>query len=430
MKILWFSPVQLTENEAIKGGGGWINCLATHLSKNSDIELHIAFKANCKSISKNKIDNITTYQIPSKQYSNNKLEKILKHIKNFFQADLDKNIVTKYLQVINLVEPDIIQLFGSEHDYGLILPEINIPTMIHIQCIYQVYHHKWFSGISEKDVKKYSPLKSKILRRTFKHLYNQRYKIVEREKLFYKHCDYFIGRTDWDRGCIKVLAPHSKYYHCDEMMREDFFKYKWNKEPDCKSINLFTTIGGAIYKGLETIVEAVEILEKKSKYNIKWRIAGLSNKTETVKICRNRYKSRFSNNIILLGKINSLRMIDNMLNSDMYIHPSHIENSPNSLCEAMLIGMPVIATYSGGTPSLLTDQKEGILVQDGDPWSMAGAILELFENPNQAKECGENARQRALKRHGAGKIVNDLINIYENVIKKSKGKNKKIIMKE
>jgi glycosyltransferase involved in cell wall biosynthesis len=85
----------------------------------------------------------------------------------------------------------------------------------------------------------------------------------------------------------------------------------------------------------------------------------------------------------------------------------------------MLLGMPAVATYAGGVSSLLTDKKEGILVQDGDPYAMAGAIAELIRQRNYANSLGVNARDRAIARHDPGKIVNDVINIYSSVISKS-----------
>ena len=78
------------------------------------------------------------------------------------------------------------------------------------------------------------------------------------------------------------------------------------------------------------------------------------------------------------------------------------------------------STFVGGAGSLLTDKVEGILIQDGDPWSMAGAILELHRNPVWAKQLGTNARTRALERHNKEKIVSDLIEIYSSVIDKNK----------
>ena len=108
-----------------------------------------------------------------------------------------------------------------------------------------------------------------------------------------------------------------------------------------------------------------------------------------------------------------------MLEADIYVMPSHIENSPNSLCEAMIIGMPCITTLAGGTPSLLKDKEEGLVIQDGDPWSMAGAILELHHNPEIAFTYGRNARKRALKRHDPDKIVDELLDIYREIVNNS-----------
>jgi glycosyltransferase involved in cell wall biosynthesis len=82
----------------------------------------------------------------------------------------------------------------------------------------------------------------------------------------------------------------------------------------------------------------------------------------------------------------------------------------------MVLGMPVIATYTGGTGSLLEDKKEGILIQDGDAYSMAGAVLEVVSNPGYAAELGKNARIRARERHNPDTITNDLISIYSKII--------------
>jgi glycosyltransferase involved in cell wall biosynthesis len=98
---------------------------------------------------------------------------------------------------------------------------------------------------------------------------------------------------------------------------------------------------------------------------------------------------------------------------------SHIENSPNNLCEAMILGMPCVATFAGGTASMLKDGAEGVLVQDGDPWVMAGAILELINDNNKAVLFGKNARERALVRHNKTTIVSELLASYDSIIKQS-----------
>ena len=122
------------------------------------------------------------------------------------------------------------------------------------------------------------------------------------------------------------------------------------------------------------------------------------------------------NNLKFLGRLTESDLIEKLLEADIYVMPSHIENSPNNLCEAMILGMPCIASYAGGTGSLLRDGHEGILIQDGDPWAMAGAILELKEDFNKSVSFGKNARKRALERHNKDKIANELVAIYESIL--------------
>jgi glycosyltransferase involved in cell wall biosynthesis len=79
--------------------------------------------------------------------------------------------------------------------------------------------------------------------------------------------------------------------------------------------------------------------------------------------------------------------------------------------------MPIIATFAGGTDSMLENNKEGILVQDGDPFSMAGAIVEMKNNFDGAKQMAKNARQRALKRHDKERVVEELYGLYKSIIR-------------
>ena len=82
----------------------------------------------------------------------------------------------------------------------------------------------------------------------------------------------------------------------------------------------------------------------------------------------------------------------------------------------MLVGMPVIASFAGGTASLLTTKKEGILVQDGDPYVYAGAISYLYRHFDIAMSYGENARRRALERHNPERIGKQLLDAYQTVM--------------
>jgi len=108
--------------------------------------------------------------------------------------------------------------------------------------------------------------------------------------------------------------------------------------------------------------------------------------------------------------------VNQLCNSNFYIHPSYIENSPNSVCEAMALGMPIISTNVGGINSLINDKFEGLLVQEGEPYSLAAAIIELINNYEYAKLLAKNARERAINRHDPPKIKKQLLDIYKTIL--------------
>ena len=82
----------------------------------------------------------------------------------------------------------------------------------------------------------------------------------------------------------------------------------------------------------------------------------------------------------------------------------------------MILGMPVISSFAGGTSSLIENDKDGILIQDGDPWVLAGSIKECFENYEEFIKFGRYARKKALVRHDQNSIAKNLIGIYKSIL--------------
>ena len=93
--------------------------------------------------------------------------------------------------------------------------------------------------------------------------------------------------------------------------------------------------------------------------------------------------------------------------------PSAIENSPNSLAEAMLVGTPIVASYVGGVPDMLKDKEEGFLYCYNDPGMLATYISKIFESDELASYFSNNSRKTAWKRHDPLQLENTLIDIYD-----------------
>ena len=100
------------------------------------------------------------------------------------------------------------------------------------------------------------------------------------------------------------------------------------------------------------------------------------------------------------------------------MHPSIVENSPNSLAEAMILGVPCVATSAGGVPSLMRDGHEGLLCSPNDVYGLAGMICAIASEPALAARLGANARSRALRRHEPRVVAQATIDMYDSIVRR------------
>ena len=414
MKVLWFSNTPANSDEFLgnylKGTGGWLKSLDSKLQ--DKLDLYIAFYSNGET---DNFRHLKTSYYPIHKASRNFIDKIKDR---FITKIIFREDVNKYLQIINDVKPDIIHVHGTELPFGYIQEKTNIPVVISIQGNITVCKHKYFIGIEKSYLKWFDNFKQIFFNNTsFLKQFN-RFKIWEEgEQEILKESKYIIGRTDWDYRITRLLAPDSKYFYVSEILRESFYKQR-NEEKNKEKFIIFTTNGNSLYKGFETLCHALSMLNKSGFQNFEWRVAGISESDPIVKIVKKKLEKDYpEKNLVLLGSLNEKQLYDSLLETSIYVMTSHIENSPNNLSEAMLLGLPCVATFAGGTGSLIDNNVDGILIQDGDPWVMAGAILELKCNENKMKQIGEKARLKALERHNSDRICEQLINAYTNIIK-------------
>ena len=111
-----------------------------------------------------------------------------------------------------------------------------------------------------------------------------------------------------------------------------------------------------------------------------------------------------------------MRLKDELLNAHMFIHTSYIDNSPNSVCEAQLLGVPIIATNVGGISSLIVDKKTGILVPANDPIAMAAKIMDLSSDPKLCITLGKAGSQAAAERHNPQSILEQTLKICKELV--------------
>ena len=110
-------------------------------------------------------------------------------------------------------------------------------------------------------------------------------------------------------------------------------------------------------------------------------------------------------------------MLEQYLCSHVFLSPSSIENSPNSVGEAMLLGMPVVSSDVGGVRNMLEPEKEGLLYAAGDTVALADCICRVFdgENRDMIIRMGQAARRHALQTHDGERNYRRLLEIYDEI---------------
>jgi glycosyltransferase involved in cell wall biosynthesis len=420
MKVLWFTNIPVIVDDNLKltnKSGFWMTSLAKVL-KDDNVELHIAFYArDIEIISSNK----NIHYHPMRYMNRNKI--ILKNLLNigFFEDD----DIPNYLNIIAEVKPDIIHIHGSENPFICLIPSVsNIPIVLSIQGLMKTVWRRLYQTIPSKyfilSHRRYIHLLITLFTfNIFKTNMHPVKKQALRERKYLEHLKFIIGRTDWDRRSSAVLAPNATYYHCDEIMRNEFAENSWATPSETSIFTIISIASGASYKGFDLICETIAELQK-LHLNIVWKVVGISANSPIVSIVKKKLGKNYpERGLELLGFLHTNEMIYHMKSSHVYVMPSNIENGCNALSEAMLLGMPCISNLAGGTGTTIINGETGILLQSDDPVALAGAIIEVVNNAEMARKMASNARKVALARHDPMLIKNRILEIYSDILQKN-----------
>jgi glycosyltransferase involved in cell wall biosynthesis len=413
MKILFFTgsyghASKILGSEPV--GEHWVNSLLNELNKIPTLSIAVACYYGNVKLEKIHSDGIDYYFIP------NRNGKIKRYLDRFQHIDQRKEDLHFYDLIIQDFNPGIIHIFGTEKGFGLVTGITGVPVIIHLQGIV----NSICSVISDLPVKplsliRYDSIKQLLSGKGLFHGTMTLKKKAIRELEIFRLNHYYIGRTNYDLRLVNLFSPGNKYFHVDEVIRTEFSLNKWSQRMSSRCI-IHSTILGATYKGFENII-LTSILLKNAGIEYEWRIAGIKRNTAITKLWSRKLNININNlPIIFLGNMKTADLVQKMLEAHLYVHPSHIENSSNAVCEAMLLGMPVIATYAGGTPGILKEGEEGILVQSIDPNQIAGAIIEMINDFEKSKEFGTQARITATKRHNSDSIIKQLLESYKEIL--------------
>jgi len=424
MKILVFSPLNISSfNNKEKhsyNGINWVKSFINVLKEIKEIEIGVLFFSTLL-ISEFIEGNIKYFPIYRAKL--NPFRKLLKYHNLLNEPNNDSDLLNIKESISNF-SPDIIYVFGIESELASLQLEeyFKKPIIYHLQgLIYPYYFAFYPPDFSDFSAIRFGNFIREILFNNG--LISNKYRFLKKGKLELKllnRISYVTGRTNWDRLYSSIVSPKIKYFHIDEVLRETFYLSANNHE-NSGELRFFTTISDNSYKGFDLIVKTAILLKNDFNYKFIWKIAGLSNSSYIVKIYEKKYKIKLCDlNILLLDVLNETILFKELKNSDIYIHSSYIDNSPNSLCEAQILGLPVIACNTGGISSLINHLENGILIPTNDPFQLIYYINILNTDNHLYSYLSNNGKRDASERHSKENIKKQILETFNNLISISK----------
>lgn len=421
MKVLW--TVNLIPAEvSVKLGmtaevlGGWVESMAEQLRKNSDIELGIVCKCENDISFVETINGITYFS--------------LYYTPSTSLAELEE----KCDKIVSDFKPDIINIEGTEFLHAramqLTAKKHDIPAVVSLQGILNG-QYAYQCGQLQIDDMMFSKSLTEVFAAWIMHLRKTKwYKPrMKSEKEIIENADFILGRTTWDRAHSYAINPNAKYYPCSRVLRAPFYEEKWSIEKTERH-SIYVGNGYHALKGLHFVVMALPYLVREYP-DVKVYVAGYKPYAENDK--RSFIKKGYAaylkklifdlgvqNHIEFTGPLKARQVAEKLSKVNAYVLCSAVENSPNTLGEAMMVGTPCVAAYVGGVADMADDGKEALFFRNDDPKLLAWNLKRVFDDDALALSLSEAGKKRAIITHDPESNAQMLIDAYTDILREGK----------
>ncbi|MEG0808463.1 MAG: glycosyltransferase family 4 protein [Alistipes sp.] len=418
MKLLWITNIILPDACAALGMqtpvvGGWMQASAKALKSQPNVQLAVATVYSGTELKTVVCDSVTYYLLPSSVPTGVKYNKSLEPL---------------WQKVKAAFKPDVVHIHGTEYTHGLAYIRAcgaeNV--VVSIQGLVSVIHRYYMAGLSFGDIFRNITFRDLVRMNTIWQQKAQFYRRGLVEKEYIQSVKHVIGRTSWDKAHVLAINPQVNYHFCNETLRDEFYKHRWSYET-CEKQTIFLSQASYPIKGLHQVLKALPLILRHYP-NTKIYIAGdnLTNRsTLMARLKRTGYakyitqlidKLQIADHINFTGNLNEQEICQQYLKANVFVCPSSIENSPNSLGEAQLLGVPCIASYVGGVPDMIPNEHCGYMYRFEEVEMLAAKICEVFGDACSSS-ADDVAPIEAAKRHNKQLNLDALLPIYTAIVK-------------
>lgn len=413
IRILWITNVPLPEASDLQGRtpspfGGWLVGAARHLAPSVDLSV--------ASLDRQALHTGTVRS------------ELITHY-GFADRGDRQELDSALSEIINIARPDIVHIFGTEYRHARQTAEIcaaqGRPFTVSIQGLVSVYSRHYASGLPTNIQRRFT-LRDLVRGDSIRCQQEAMRRRGVDEVATLRLSTEIIGRTTWDEACVTQMNPTANYRKCNEILRESFYNGEWNVQ-NCERYSIFVSQGSYPIKGLHLMLEAMPLILKRfprahlfvagQDVTGGHSLTGRLKLTSYGKHIRELIKENgLADHVSFTGPLDEAAMRERFLKSHVFALPSTIENSPNSLGEAMLLGVPTVAAAVGGVMDMAQPGVDALTYQADAPYMLAHQICRIFSSNHIAEQLGSNARARSRATHDIEGNTAVLIEIYNSIL--------------
>ncbi|MBQ6696764.1 MAG: glycosyltransferase family 4 protein [Lachnospiraceae bacterium] len=337
-------------------------------------------------------------------------------------------------------QPDVVHCFGTEYPHTLAATRVcdKNKVLLGIQGSCELYAKCYMADLPQRVVNRVT-FRDFLRKDSIRKQYEKFVQRGKHEVEAIQKAGHVTGRTHWDKAFTAETNPKVQYHFMNETLRSNFYQGIWQAE-QCEKHSIFLSQGDYPIKGLHYMLKAMpRILEQypdAKVYVAGNSIANYETWKDKLKISSyGKYileliqEYDLKDKVVFLGKLNAEQMKNRFLKSNLFVCPSAIENSPNSLGEAMLLGVPCVTAQVGGVASIFEDGVDGVAYpgfgadcyakepdkEAAQAGKLAQAVIAMWSEEEQMQRYAQNASAHARKTHDAQENYRRLLEIYKEI---------------
>jgi glycosyltransferase involved in cell wall biosynthesis len=408
MKILWLSNTVLSDSDS-GTSGTWLGALLKGLVESGSIELANIAMGTVATLTKQDCGPVRQWVIPAVQ-------------------KLGQNGLPPEQQIDDIISavrefgPDLVHVWGTECFWGLLTARnfIHQVALLEMQGLKFTIVPVFAGGLSVKEQMKCTGIKE-LVRSSSIWQGRKRFEMwaAFEKEIISGHKNIGV-QSKWVDAQVQSINSHCMTFHCDLLLRKLFYSAtKWNYTGNEQ---IFCSAAyPAPFKGLHVAIRALALLRNKIP-NVTLRIAGgLSAKGIRQDgyiswLKREIKKFGLESNVVWLGALDATRIISELHSSAVALIPSYVESYCMALAEAMMLGVPSVTTYTGGTTFLAKDEDTALFYSPGDEAMCAYQLERVLTDRALGARLSSAARESAVKRHDPEKITSHYLHLYRQII--------------